>query len=143
MTISTTHTHILYPHLGQMGKYFGSTELFSINQSELPLSEFDRKLIFKATDFVIHHLENQSFNAVDFADEMCMSRVHLYRKLKTLTGESISGFVNTIRLKVAVKLLRETDMSIKQVAYTVGFSDPKYFSRCFKKKFGYQPSKMK
>jgi transcriptional regulator GlxA family with amidase domain len=92
---------------------------------------------------VIHHIEDQSFNVVDFADEMCMSRVHLYRKLKALTGESISSFVNTIRLKVAMKLLCETDMSVKQVAYTVGFSDPKYFSRCFKKKFNYQPSKMK
>ncbi|MEM9328741.1 MAG: AraC family transcriptional regulator, partial [Bacteroidota bacterium] len=86
------------------------------------------------------NLNNADFSATQFAEEMCMSRVHLYRKLKALTNESVSGFVKIVRLKLAADLIKGKRMSIKEAAYTVGFSDPKYFSKCFKQQFGVRPS---
>jgi AraC-like DNA-binding protein len=70
---------------------------------------------------------------------MTMSRPVLFRKFKSLTDESPQHYINQIRLRKAVELLRTRAHSINQVAYLTGFSDPKYFSTAFKKHFGKTP----
>ena len=76
-------------------------------------------------------------------DDLCvnigMSKATLYRKLKALTGQSTNEFIQTTRLKYAARILSQTDKSVSEVAYEVGFSDPYYFSRAFKKLFGVSP----
>ncbi|MEZ4991501.1 MAG: helix-turn-helix domain-containing protein [Saprospiraceae bacterium] len=68
-----------------------------------------------------------------------LSHTQLYRKLKALTGKTPSQFINTIRLQRAKQLLENADLNISEVAYSVGFNNPNYFSRVFKKEFGVAP----
>ena len=106
----------------------------------LPVASMDEAFLKKAMEVVEANLDNSEFSADLFASEMCISRVHLYRKLKALTDLSITDFVKNARLKLASNLIRDNKLSIKETAYTVGFKDPKYFSKCFKQQFGVRPS---
>ena len=74
------------------------------------------------------------------AKQVFISRVQLYRKIKAMTGLSPSQFIEGIRLSKAAQLLKHSPLSISEIAYDVGFSDPKYFSRQFVKAFGKTPS---
>ena len=69
-----------------------------------------------------------------------MSRVHLYKKLLSITGRSPIEFIRVIRLKRAAQLLCDRQQNVADVAYAVGFNNPKYFSRYFKEEFGMLPS---
>ena len=69
-----------------------------------------------------------------------MSRVNLYKRLVAMTGKTPIEFIRAIRLKHAAKLLRETRLNISEVAYQVGFNNPKYFTKYFKEEFGMLPS---
>ncbi len=71
-----------------------------------------------------------------------MSRTQLHTKLKEITGMSTTEFVHTIRLTEAKKLLEEGRLTVSEIAYQVGFSDPAYFSRSFKKMFKRSPSSL-
>jgi signal transduction histidine kinase/ligand-binding sensor domain-containing protein/DNA-binding response OmpR family regulator len=113
---------------------------FKVEPSGLPVSSMDQTFLNRAMEVIEENLNNSQFSAIVFAEEMCMSRVHLYRKLKALTNESVSGFVKVVRLKLAAELIKDKKMRIKEAAYTVGYSDPKYFSKCFKQQFGMNPS---
>ncbi len=88
------------------------------------------------------HMEDTDFNVSVLCRELGISRPQLYRKLQSLTGQSVNEFVRTIRLKRAAQLLRQGNLKIAEVAYHVGFNDPQYFSRCFKKQFGVSPTQM-
>ena len=111
-----------------------------LNPKSLPISSMDEAFLNKAMEIVESNLSNPDFSANSFAEEMCMSRVHLYRKLKALTNQSVSDFVRTMRLKLAANLIGENKLTIKEAAYAVGFNNPKYFSKCFKHQFGVNPS---
>jgi signal transduction histidine kinase/DNA-binding response OmpR family regulator len=111
-----------------------------LKPKDLQISNMDERFLTKAMEVVEENLNDSEFNADSFASEMCMSRVHLYRKLKALTDMSVSDFVKTARLKLAANLIGENKLTIKEAAYTVGFKDPKYFSKCFKQQFGVKPS---
>ena len=76
----------------------------------------------------------------ELAKGVFYTRVQVYRKIKTLTGQSPSRFVRTVRLQKALELLVTTDFSIAEIAYEVGFRDPKYFTRVFTAEFGKAPS---
>lgn len=69
-----------------------------------------------------------------------MDSIEMCREIKSITGQSTSEFIRTIRLKRAAKHLRSGKYSITEVIFMVGFSDPKYFRTCFKKQFGKNPS---
>ena len=68
-----------------------------------------------------------------------LSPSQLYRKLKALTGETPNQLIRKIRLHKGLELLKTTDLNIAEIAYSVGFSDPNYFSRMFHKEFGKSP----
>ena len=111
-----------------------------LQPKDLPISSMDETFLNKAMEVVEANMDNSEFGADFFASEMCMSRVHLYRKLKALTNQSVSDFVKTARLKLASNLIKDNKLTIKEAAYAVGFKDPKYFSKCFKQQFGVKPS---
>jgi AraC-like DNA-binding protein len=69
-----------------------------------------------------------------------MSRVHLYKKLQALTGKAPLEFIRSIRLQHAAQLLQKSQLTVSEVAYKVGFNNPKYFARYFKEEYNVLPS---
>lgn len=92
---------------------------------------------------VEENLDNPDFNANVFIARMYMSRTVLYTKLRALTGQNISSFIRTIRLKKAAQLMLQSNMTIAQIAYEVGFNDLKYFRESFKEFFNATPTEYK
>jgi signal transduction histidine kinase/DNA-binding response OmpR family regulator/ligand-binding sensor domain-containing protein len=116
-------------------------------QEELEVKTFaqnpaDRDFLEKAIQVVFRNIENPEFDVSHFCQQMHTSKTLLYSKLKSLTGQSATEFVRNIRLKEAKKLLlnNHRQQTIAEISYQVGFNDPLYFSRCFKKYFGVPPS---
>lgn len=108
---------------------------------KLDYTSMDETFLQKAIDSVNAHLADCKFGQAEFVDEMGTSRTVLTEKLKSLTGLTPSAFVFNVRMTAACKLISEhSKIRITDLAYAVGFSDPKYFSTCFKKKYGMTPS---
>ncbi len=105
----------------------------------------NEQFLSKAIGIVNDNLDNSDFELTNFIDAMHTTRSMLYRKLKSMTGMSPNEFIRHIRLEVAHKLIVEKchTMTIYEVAYTVGFNDPKHFTKCFKKQFGTTPSQFR
>lgn len=108
---------------------------------DLEFTNLDEEFIRKAIDCVNRHLDNTEFDQQQFSEEMNVSKSTLYNKLKTLTGLNTSAFITNIRLKAACRIMDQNrNIRISDLAYAVGFNDPKYFSSCFKKEFNMRPS---
>jgi AraC-like DNA-binding protein len=108
---------------------------------DLNYTSIDQQFIQKAIECVYRHLDDVEFDQAQFVEEMGTSKSTLYNKLKSLTGLNTSAFIRNIRLKAACKIMEETqNIRISELAYRVGFNDPKYFSSCFKKEFNMPPS---
>ena len=104
----------------------------------------DQGFLDKSIRIVYENLDNSEFDVPQFCQQMYMSKTLLYSKLKSLTGQSATEFVRNIRLKEAKKLLVNNghQQTIAEISYRVGFNDPLYFSRCFRKYFGVPPSEV-
>lgn len=108
---------------------------------DLSYTDMDEKFLHDAIACVNLHLSDTEFDVPQFIDEMATSRTTLHKKLKSLTGLNTTSFVRNIRLKAACKIMDDNrNIRISDLAYRVGFNDPKYFSICFKKEFGMQPT---
>lgn len=109
---------------------------------ELNYTSLDEDFMQRAIDCVNRHLEDSEFDQAQFVEEMGTSKSTLYKKLKSLTGLNTSSFIRNIRLKAACRIMEEKGNAVRisELAYIVGFNDPKYFSSCFKKEFGMLPS---
>lgn len=104
---------------------------------ELEYTNLDQDFLQRAIDCVNQHLDDTEFDQQAFVEEMGTSKSTLYNKLKSLTGLNTSAFITNIRLKAACKVIQENpNIRISDLAYMVGFNNPKYFSTCFKKEFG-------
>ena len=90
--------------------------------------------------YVESNISRSDLSVEELSRELGMSRVNLYKRLVAMTGKTPIEFIRVIRLKHAAKLLRETRMNISEVAYQVGFNNPKYFNKYFKEEFGMLPS---
>ncbi|MCZ7614793.1 MAG: AraC family transcriptional regulator [Ignavibacteriaceae bacterium] len=86
-----------------------------------------------------NHLSDEKFSIEEFSSELNMSRVQLHRKLKALVGKSAGHFLRSVRLTKAKDFIEEQKGNISEIAYSVGFSSPAYFTKCFKEEFGYLP----
>ena len=104
--------------------------------------ELDNQFILKAKSTVESRLSDSNFNADEFSELMDMSRSNLHRKLKALTDQTTTEFVRTIRLHKAAQLLQQTNLTVSEVAYQVGFESLPYFSKTFQEQFGVAPSAM-
>ncbi|SMD32777.1 Signal transduction histidine kinase [Reichenbachiella faecimaris] len=115
----------------------------SLDIQNLSPKETDQKFLKKAIDVINENLDDANLSVDDFSDHFNMSRRNLLRKLKAITGLSVSEFIKSIRLKKSISYINTSDMNISEIAYAVGFSDPKYFSKCFKSQFGKSPKEYK
>ncbi|MFO7672538.1 MAG: two-component regulator propeller domain-containing protein [Lutibacter sp.] len=106
-------------------------------------SNTENAFIQKAILLVEKNIDNVAFGIENMVDELNMSQSTLYRKIKSLTGLSITAFIRSIRLKRAAYLILSEDLNLNQIAYEVGFNDYKYFKVSFKKQFNCLPSKYK
>ncbi|MBO9200713.1 MULTISPECIES: hybrid sensor histidine kinase/response regulator transcription factor [Niastella] len=111
-----------------------------VSPSEISITSVDEQIIRQAIETVEQHISNPEFSVEDLSRALHMSRVALYKKLLALTGKSPLDFIKTIRLKRAAQLLEKSQFTISEIAYEVGFNNPKYFARTFKKEFGLLPS---
>lgn len=94
----------------------------------------------KAINIVESNIDNTDFSVGDFANNLAMSKPVLYKKIQAVSGLSVNDFIKSVRLnKARFLLLENLNNNVSEVAYMVGFSDPKYFSKEFKKKFGRSP----
>ena len=111
---------------------------FTLPPLELKSQEdqFMRNLI----QLMNENLENFNLNIDFLASELGMSRTVFFNKLKSLTGFSPVEFVREVRFERAAEYMRETQLTVSEISYRVGIEDPRYFSRCFKQKFGTTPS---
>ena len=85
-------------------------------------------------------MDNSDFAIDEFALNLGMGRTAFYQKLKSLTGLSPIDFVREMRIKRAKQLVESGEYNVSTIAYMTGFNDPKYFSKCFKKRYGVSPS---
>lgn len=113
---------------------------YRVNPKEVIINSKDDEFLEKAINCVEKNLSDSNFNVTTFINEIGMSRSVLFRKIKSLTGLSTTGFIRTIRIKRAAQILVQRQLSISETAYEVGFGDLKYFRTCFRKQFNCSPS---
>lgn len=101
---------------------------------------FDQFFLQRARKIVLNNYTNSDFNIEQFVKNMNVSRTMLYVKIKQLTGYTTSEFVRGIRMEEAARLLKEGMLNVSEVAFKVGFKDPKYLSKKFKLCYGITPS---
>lgn len=111
-----------------------------LQPSEVSITSADEQFLQKAMDVVEKYMSDADFRVGTFVSEMNMSRSVLYRKFEALTGQSVNEFVRNIRLKRAAQLLTLNELTVSEVTYEVGFSDPQYFSKCFSRHYGMTPT---
>lgn len=107
---------------------------------ELPMGDKDKEFTDRLSAIAEKHLDNSEFSVDDFASEMAMGRTIFFRKVKGVTGYSPKEYLRVMRMKKAAELLLTTDLTITEITYKVGISDPAYFNKCFKAQFGKAPS---
>lgn len=108
---------------------------------ELNYTSLDEEFLKKAIECVHRHLDDPEFNQQQFVDELHTTRSTSFRKLKALTGLNFPVFVTNIRMKAACQIMEEKPrMKISEVAYAVGYNDPRYFTANFKKEIGISPT---
>ncbi len=100
----------------------------------------EEKFIKKILELTEARLDDSTFEVTDIVDQMGMSHSLLLRKFKAVTGMSLVEFIRSMRIKKAIQLFKQDKYTVAEVAYQVGFSDPKYFSKCFTNQVGVRPS---
>lgn len=110
-----------------------------VDERKLATTVKDQKFLEQAIRIVEDKMADPEFSVKDFVKAIGMSRSLLHQKLTALTDQSATEFINHFRLKKALQLLKNTDKNISEVAYSVGYNDPKYFSRLFSKYYGATP----
>lgn len=117
---------------------FSSIDL--VTQSEVVISSLDEKLYKKALEIVEANISNEEFDIPYFCSEIGISRTMLFVKIKAWSNFTPNDFIQHFRMKRAAELLEQGKINISEISYKVGFKNPKYFSKCFFKKFGETPS---
>ncbi len=110
------------------------------NAEELTTNKSDEQFLLKAISVVSEDIDNPAFNLDAFSLKMNISRSLLHKKLVAIVGLSPNNFVLSLRMKKAAALLESSEHGVSEIAYIVGFNDPKYFSRTFKKYYKKSPT---
>ncbi|WP_317197503.1 hybrid sensor histidine kinase/response regulator transcription factor [Chitinophaga rhizophila] len=110
---------------------------------EIAISSQDELFLQQALQIVEKNISNPDFSVEELSRELHMSRVSAYKKLLSITGKTPLEFIRSIRLKRAAQLLGKSQLTIAEVAYEVGFNNPKYFAKYFKLEYGVLPSAYK
>lgn len=100
----------------------------------------DQAFLQKAIDYVAGNLQDSQLSVDSMAAVFNLSRMQVYRKIKSLTGKSIVEFIRMVRMKQAIKLMDGHKLTLSEIAFEVGFNSASYFTRCFKEEYGKTPS---
>jgi signal transduction histidine kinase/ligand-binding sensor domain-containing protein/DNA-binding response OmpR family regulator len=111
-----------------------------VQLQETPLQNEDEKLLRSIVEYIELNMLNENLSVEELSRQMNMSRGSLYNKVLMLTGKSPVEFIRSIRLKKAVYLLQNSQLTISQICYEVGFNTPKYFTKIFKDEYNILPS---
>lgn len=112
-----------------------------VEMTDIDLTSADEDFLKRCIACVQKNIGNFDFDQQQFADQTGTSKSTLYKKLKSLTGMNTSAFIRSIRMKTACEVLEKNpSIRISDLAYSVGYNDPKYFSSCFKKDYGMLPT---
>lgn len=110
---------------------------------QLEITSVDQQMVNDATKYVEDNLDNTDISVETLSADLNMSRVQLYKRLLSVTGTTPSEFIRTIRLQHAEQLLRQSQQGVSEIAYQVGFNNPRYFSKYFTEMYGVTPSQYK
>jgi len=111
----------------------------TLEPKDITITSVDEKFLKRAIEIVENHIGDEKFDLPEFRKGMNMSRSTLFRKLYALTNQSPTEFIRIVRLKRAASLLKQGFGNVSEVALEVGFSNPSYFTRCFKKMYSVSP----
>lgn len=115
-------------------------EPMEISPSKINITPLDQKLMQKAIRYVEENLSSSELSVEELSSELGMSRVHLYKKMVSITGKTPIEFIRIIRLKRAAQLITESQLSIAEITYQTGFNNLNLFRKYFKNEFGILPS---
>ena len=110
-----------------------------ISQKTVEVGSLDNFFLNRVRKVVEKNITDENFGMEMLAEELMISRTQLHRKIKALSGETTSDFVNLIRIKKAVELIKKENYLFNEVAFHVGFSSQSYFTKCFKKVYNSTP----
>jgi signal transduction histidine kinase/DNA-binding response OmpR family regulator len=124
----------------QLQEKYSRVEISITEKAEPSVEE---KFLIKVIGIIEKNIDNSKLDSEMLAEGLSLSESQLYRKVKAVSGKSVSRFIREIRLSAAKKLIETTTLNISQIAYQCGFNDPAWFSRIFKKEFGESPGKFR
>jgi AraC-like DNA-binding protein len=107
---------------------------------ENPIGRLDKRFLDRTASFIMDHILSQEFGVEELSKEIGISRVHLYRKIKQLTGLSVSEYIRAVKLNKSKDLMIKGGMTISEIACASGFASPSYFTKCFKNQYDMAPS---
>lgn len=137
--LKTVIENIIKSRLELKSKFSGEVES---KVGLLTHSPIDEEFMVKVTNLINDNMSELDLSTEFLCDKLGVSSSKLYRKIKELTDLAPNEFIRTIRLKKSAELLKTKKYNVSEVTNLVGFNDPLYFSRCFKKQFGFPPSKL-
>ena len=120
----------------QLRQFFGDNQTLAKEN----ISDMDKDFVSRFKALVEEKMRDPELNVEDLGKDMGLSRVQLYRKLKSLTNYAPNELLRQARLKKAISLLASSEMTVAEIAYEVGFSSPSYFTKCYKEQFGESPT---
>ena len=130
---------VLLSRIGNLLKSRLQLKHYYLENGSIDASERENDFLSRFRSYAKDHLADPDLNVEQLASELSLSRVQLYRKVKALTGYSPVEVIRIMRLKEAEKRLKNTDKTVAEIAYEVGFSSPSYFSKCYRELFGILP----
>ena len=121
---------------------FAESPYWDLGWLSIPITVLWIVGITNAVNLMKEHYADAEYNLERFVRDMGYSKTLVNKKMQDLTGQPIGQFMKNYRLNVAQRIIQEGsgDINVSEIAYAVGFNDPKYFTKCFKEFFGYLPS---
>ncbi len=126
----------------QLREKFAREIIFSSGKEDAKSMSQDEKFMHQVMEILQTNLEDEEFGVEELARSLHLSRYQLLRKIKALTGKSVSVFIRWVRLNRAKELLEKDQGTVSEIAFRMGFNSVAYFSSCFKEEFGIPPSKV-
>lgn len=120
----------------RLRQFFGDNQTLAKEN----ICDMDKDFVSRFKALVEEKMHDPELNVEDLGKDMGLSRVQLYRKLKSLTNYAPNELLRQARLKKAASLLASSEMTVAEIAYEVGFSSPSYFTKCYKEQFGESPT---
>ncbi len=120
-------------------RYYFTSNIHKIEEIN-SFGDIEQKFISQLNTLINDNLGNSDYSVENLAENLTISRVQLYRKVKAIMGISISDYIGNIRLEKAKTMLENGSLTVSEIAYANGFSSPNYFSTAFKNKYGISPA---